>query len=496
GSCFGGGGGGSSFTHASVTGVTQTQGVRIGSGQVIITSIATTLTTPTGFTGSSTVCAGSTGTYSVGAVAGATSYTWSVPAGATINSGQGTTSINVTFGTTSGNISVTADDACGSSTPSTQAITVNAAPVVALGADVAQCGGAVSLDAGNAGSTYLWSNSGTTQMINVSSSGIYSVAVSNAAGCVGRDTIQVLIHPLPVVALGADVTQCGGSVMLDAGNSGVVYLWSNSSTTQMITVSASGIYSVMVSDVNGCNGMDTVSVTINPLPVVALGADVTQCGGSVMLDAGNAGVAYLWSNSSTTQMITVSAGGIYSVMISDVNGCNGMDTVSVTINPIPVVTAAAANTTPCLADGAVTLTGSPSGGTWTGPGVSGNSFDPSAAGVGTHQLVYTYMDSATTCMDTAQVGTVVDICTNIVSENATGAVSIFPNPVTDQLQVQSDETLISYVIVDVTGRAVNAGSFATGQPKQIDVTALPAGTYLLQTTTDNGEIRTAQFVKK
>lgn len=85
--------------------------------------------TPGAITGSTTFCSGSAGNvYSVSAVSGATSYTWSVPSGATIASGQGTVSITVTFGSTSGNISVTATNSCGTSAANTLAVTLVVSP--------------------------------------------------------------------------------------------------------------------------------------------------------------------------------------------------------------------------------------------------------------------------------------------------------------------------------------------------------------------------------
>lgn len=81
--------------------------------------------TPGGITGNSTVCSGSTGeVYSISAVTNATTYTWTVPSGATITSGQGTTSITVNYGSNSGDITVTADNSCGASSPRTLAITI------------------------------------------------------------------------------------------------------------------------------------------------------------------------------------------------------------------------------------------------------------------------------------------------------------------------------------------------------------------------------------
>ena len=79
---------------------------------------------PTTITGSTTMCAGGTTSYTVTAVAGATGYTWSNPTGWTINSGQGTATENVTTSTTSGNVCVTADNGCGSSAAYCIAVTI------------------------------------------------------------------------------------------------------------------------------------------------------------------------------------------------------------------------------------------------------------------------------------------------------------------------------------------------------------------------------------
>ncbi len=428
GSCFAGGGGGSSYTEPSATSVTHTQGFQSGAGMVVISYVSSGSipTTPAGVTGPSSVCVGTTDAFSIGAVAGALSYTWTVPAGTTINSGQGTTAINVTFGSTSGNVTVTADNSCGSSPAATYSVTINANPVVALGADTAICGSTLLLNAGNGGSTYLWSNS---------------------------------------------------------------------TTAQTLSATTSGTYSVLVTTVNGCTGSDAIVVTMNTPPTVALGADVTQCGGTVLLDAGNAGSTFLWSTSATTQTLPVNTSGSYNVMVTDANGCTDNDTVMVTINPIPTVTGSAANDTACVADGPIALMGMPMSGTWSGPGVSGNQFDPATAGVGTHTALYVYVD-AMTCTDSASVAIVVDICLGVADNTVASAISLYPNPVTEQLQVNSDQPLLSYSVLDVSGRQVMTGSCNSAVTIYINVQELAAGTYVLQTTGVNGVIVKTQFVKK
>ncbi len=119
--------------------------------------------TPGVISGPATVCEYETETYSISSVASATSYSWTVPSGATIDAGDGTTSIEVSFGETSGNVTVAAVSICGSSSPSTKAITVAAAPeIVGSSSDITVDEGdpaTFSVTATGAGLSYLWQRS-------------------------------------------------------------------------------------------------------------------------------------------------------------------------------------------------------------------------------------------------------------------------------------------------------------------------------------------------
>ncbi|MGM5632101.1 hypothetical protein O2K51_14475, partial [Apibacter raozihei] len=90
-------------------------------------------------------------------------------------------------------------------------VTVNPQLSVDLGADRSICqGSSTTLDAGNAGSTYLWSTGATTRSIEVTQAGTYSVVVTDANGCQGSGSVKVTVNALPVVNLGADRSICQG----------------------------------------------------------------------------------------------------------------------------------------------------------------------------------------------------------------------------------------------------------------------------------------------
>ena len=237
---------------------------------------------------------------------------------------------------TTGNYSVTLTDINGCSANDDVNVTVHPNPTVDLGSDQETCNGnTITLDAGNAGSSYLWSTGETTQTITVSTTGNYSVVVTDANGCSANDDVNVTVHPNPTVDLGSDQETCAGNtITLDAGIAGSTYLWNTGETTQKIIVSTSGNYSVVVTDGNGCSATDDVNVTVHPNPTIDLGSDQETCDGNIItLDAGNAGSTYLWSTGEITRTITVNASGNYSVVVTNGNGCSNIDTTRFTKLP-------------------------------------------------------------------------------------------------------------------------------------------------------------------
>jgi hypothetical protein len=218
-------------------------------------------------------------------------------------------------------------------------IGLNTLPVVTVGADTAICNGDVlMLDAGYPGSSYMWNDSSSAQTLNVTTAGNYSVLLTDVNGCKDTDSINVAINALPVVDLGADTTQCAGTITLDAANTGSTFMWSDSTTSQTLTAMSTGTYYVIVTDVNVCSSVDSIDVTINPLPPLNLGNDTIQCGGSLTLDAGNPGFDHLWYDSSTGQTLTVYATNTISVIVTNpVTGCISMDTINITFNQYPLV---------------------------------------------------------------------------------------------------------------------------------------------------------------
>ena len=254
------------------------------------------------------------------------SYSW--------NTGQNTSSITPSA---TGNYTVTVINALGCEAITTFDVVLHDLPVVELGPDVALCGASDhELDAGNAGSTFQWTPSGSDQTLIVAQSGSYSVTVTNAHGCSASDQVNVQFDPLPIDVL-EDVIACADEPpVIDAGNPGSTYLWNTGEQTPTIVPGQSGNYSVTITNAANCTATYDLTVTIQQPITVDLGNDTTICqGASLSLNAGNPGAQYEWSNAATSQTITVQNAGIFGVTVID-GACSASDAITVAITPSPI----------------------------------------------------------------------------------------------------------------------------------------------------------------
>gem|GEM_PF-1777939 len=263
------------------------------------------------------LCAGESAT--LDATLPGAAYAWSTGATTpTISvATSGTYSVVVTQGT------CTVNDAVN--------VVVNPMPSVELGNDVTLCAGEdITLDATWPGATYVWSTGATTPTITASSTGTYSVDVT-LNGCVASDVINVTVLSATSVNIGADATICDGEVVtLDATTAGATYLWSTGATSATIDVTTTGTYSVEVFS-GLCSVTDQATITVDPMPSVELGNDVTLCAGEdIILDATWPGASYVWSTGATTPTITASTTGTYSVDVT-LNDCVASDVINVTV---------------------------------------------------------------------------------------------------------------------------------------------------------------------
>ncbi len=193
------------------------------------------------------------------------------------------------------------------------------------------------LAAGNAYSSYLWSTGETTSTIQANASGAYSVMVTDTlfTGYISRDTVNVYY---PEITMADTIFCLGDSIILTTGLTGnYTYNWSNGATTPAINVTTPGNYWATVTDINLCSRIsDTVTIYEDSFALtVSLGQDTNICSGNIVGLQSPApappDLVYLWSNSATTPEVAVLSSGVYSLTVTNSNGCIATDEINVTI---------------------------------------------------------------------------------------------------------------------------------------------------------------------
>src|SRR5690606_21271156 len=265
----------------------------------------------------------------------ATSYTWNNG----VIDGQAFSLIN------GGYYVVTGQGANGCFAKDSLFATVHALPLVDAGADITTCENSSITLSGSGADTYTWDNGVTDGVAFVQPVGTvtYIVIGTDANGCSNSDDINVTVNPLTTLTADPDFAVCEGveaEISVTVANetngswitNGLGTIAPDLDAHQITYTPAPGesgdIYFVYTA-VGVCNTeLDSVIVTINENPVVDLGADIVTTDATYVLDATSAFTTYTWSTGETTQTITVSQTGSYSVVVTDANGCSGTDTIS------------------------------------------------------------------------------------------------------------------------------------------------------------------------
>ena len=192
--------------------------------------------------------------------------------------------------------------------------------------------------------TYLWSNGATTPTINVSptSTTTYTCTVTtNGVSC--TDTITVVVgNPVASITPNGIVEICQGQSIALTANGGVSYLWNTVAPTQSITVNTEAVYTVTVTDANGCTDTESQLVKVNFLPNIGVN-NASICSGQSTTLTATGGLSYVWSpanglssTTGTTVTASPSTSAVYTVTGTGANGCTNTATAAVTLNAPPV----------------------------------------------------------------------------------------------------------------------------------------------------------------
>ncbi len=237
---------------------------------------------------------------------------------------------------------------------------------VDLGPDTTLCAGSsLTLYPGNYVS-YQWSTGSTDTAIVITTSGTYSVTVTDDMGCTTSDSINIIISSPISLSIVVDTPTCTSSGSIDLTVSGGIspytYSWNTGATSEDINDAQPGTYIVTVTDSVGCTASDTIEVPNLMANITLTFSNVTDvtCYGlnnghaEVEASGGASPYSYQWNNGSTSNIADNLAAGWYYVTATDINGCTGEDSVKIN-QPEQINIEISANNVSCYgsADGEV-----------------------------------------------------------------------------------------------------------------------------------------------
>ncbi|SMG09956.1 surface protein [Marivirga sericea] len=327
-------------------------------------------------------------------------------------------------------------------------ITVNSVPTVVIAGDATICEGTstdltftltgtgpydVTYSDGATDVVLTGINDGYIESVTPTATTTYSlVSVIDANNCSGTavtGSATVIVNPEPTVIISGDATICEGEssdlsftltgtgpydVTYNDGAADVVLTGIDNGHIEQVTPTATTTYSlVSVTDANSCAATalaGSATININPLPTVAIAGDVTICEGEssdltftltgtgpfeVTYNDGAADVVLTGIDNGHVEAITPTETTTYTlVSASDASGCAATavtGSATITVNPVSIITLDAQGPF-CLSDASTSLVATPSGGIWSGTGITDGTvgtFDPNTAGVGTFTITYT-----------------------------------------------------------------------------------------------------------
>ena len=414
--------------------VTATNACGTSSAQTLSNIIPTAAPSqPGAITPPANTCANSTGnTFSIAAVSGATSYTWSVTGtGWSVTAGTNTTSATITIGTGTGNVSVTATNACGTSTAQTLSNIVPTAIPSQPGAITPPAntcanstGNTFSIAAVSGATSYTWSVSGTGWLVTAGANtasatitigtgtGSVSVTATNACGTSSAQTLSNIIPtaaPSQPGAITPPANTCanstGNTFSIAAVSGATSYTWSvtgtgwsvtaGTNTTSATITIGTGTGNVSVTATNACgtsvaqstgsllattNSITLTSATGTDAQNVCANTAITDItystNGATGVDFGvlPAGISGIWSGNVVRISGTATVGSAtpYTYTVTLLGGCGNISaTGTITVKPLPTTpTITKNNDAACNTLGSITLSGLPADWTITRTGVT------------------------------------------------------------------------------------------------------------------------------
>jgi hypothetical protein len=391
---------------------------------------------------------------------------------------------------------------------------VFSARISPLGSIVFCPNGQVTLQANTGtGYTYQWQLNGiniqgaTSATYIATAAGDYTVSVTNAANVTATSlpvAITIVSSPAAIVTATGPLTFCPGSTLTLNANTGtgLTYQWQFNNndipgaTNVSLPIASAGAYTVTVKNI-GCATTSQLAVVAPGPLTVKLGSDTSYCESPsvLVLDAGYPGATYTWSTGATTQQIALAnQSGKFWVYVDAGPNCQSSDTIEVNVSPMPSLT----------------------GISYFNQGGNTFSFSPSGA-----QNVVSYLwIFSDGHKDTAKNTTYINNSGNafsvkLVAYNACGTDTVvltlpldvvhvasgetifrlYPNPAQSEitLSVEGNATFSNASVINSLGQLVYSSNASGVKTEVVNVSALPAGHYIIRAVAADGNVITKPF---
>jgi hypothetical protein len=328
-------------------------------------------------------------------------YNWTVNNGATIvyNNNADTIKVNAGSGNFDIQLKMSYANPNANDNYCTYPVTVNPLPIINTGSYSPLCADASPITLSGTPSGGTWSGTGVSgNQFTPSSAGTFKVKYSytDANGCSNADSTNITVNANPTVSAGSYSPLCKDASPITLSGTPSGGTWSGTGVSgSEFTPSGAGTFKVKYSytDANGCSNADSTNITVNANPTISAGSYSPLCADASPITLSGTPSGGTWSGTGVSgSEFTPSGAGTFKVKYSytDANGCSNADSTNITVNANPTVSAGSYSPL-CKDASPITLSGTPSGGTWSGTGVSGDQFTPSSAG--TFKVKYSYTDA-------------------------------------------------------------------------------------------------------
>lgn len=389
------------------------------------------------------------------------------------------------------------------------------ATLTASGATSICAGSVVTLDASSsdASSVYTWNNGSVGDSQDVNNTGTFSVIARSSKGCTAAsNVVSVTVNENPTVSITANgsTSFCtGGSVEITSSQVGG-NVWNTNATSDAITVSATGDFSLEYTDANGCSASsNTISVNVSdsPIPTISANGSTSICDGSAVTLTASAADSYAWTFNGvglpeTTQSIDVTLEGLYTVNVTNSDACNGVGSstpILINVNATPTADASFTQTNGSFTVQFLNNSTNATSYSWDfGDGTTSTATNPShifATG-GDFTVVLTATNGD--CSNTFTINlTSVEVSENVAFED----LMVYPNPTENELNIQFssfDSGIMNATIFNLAGQVVSAEAFSVNAGNMfhtIDTSNLESGVYFVNLNNNNSNI-TIRVIKK